>query len=68
MKIEKVCTVKFKDVPAGKCFEYYGKLYIRSFYANDNTKYATSLSCGDIIQPPFDEDVTIYDNAKVVLV
>lgn len=68
MKIEKAWTVKFKDVPVGKCFEYYGKLYIRSFYADDNTKYATSLSCGDIIHPNPEDDVTIYDNAKVVLI
>lgn len=67
MKIEKTWTVKFEDVPVGKCFEYNGNLYIRSFYADDKAKYSTSLTCGQIIHINPKDEVTIYDNAKVVL-
>ena len=76
MIIEKRWTVKFKDVRHGKVFEYNGIIYIRIFAIitldadgqPETLCNAIDLSNGEINVFNDDEEVTVYDNAKVVLI
>ena len=76
MIIEKRWTVKFKDVRHGKVFEYNGIIYIRisaiitlgTDGQPETLCNAIDLSNGEINVFNDDEEVTVYDNAKVVLI
>lgn len=76
MIIEKRWTAKFKDVRHGKVFEYNGIIYIRIFAIitldtdgqPETLCNAIDLSNGEIKVFNDDDEVTVYDNAKVVLI
>ena len=76
MIIEKCWLIKFKDVKHGKVFEYNGIIYIRIFAIitldtdgqPETLCNAIDLSNGEINVFNDDEEVTVYDNAKVVLI
>lgn len=76
MTIEKRWLVKFKDVKHGKVFEYNGIIYIRIFAIitldtdgqPETLCNAIDLRNGEINVFNDDEEVTVYDNAKVVLI
>ena len=73
MKIEKRWLVKFYNVMFGQVFEYDGKIYMRVLQINvmnadgkdEAICNAIGLGNGDI---NVFEEVTVYENAKVVLI
>ena len=76
MIIEKRWLVKFYNVMPGQVFEYNGIIYIRIFAIitldtdglPEKLCNAIDLSNGEINVFDDDEEVTVYDNAKVVLI
>ena len=76
MIIEKRWLVKFYNVMPGQVFEYNGIIYIRIFAIitldtdgqPEKLCNAIDLCNGDINVFDDDEEVTVYDNAKVVLI
>lgn len=69
MIIEKRWTVKFKNVKSGQVFECWGKIFIKSYNLAGEYSNIVDLSNGySQSAPADDEEVTLYDNAKVVLI
>ena len=76
MKIEKRWLVKFFHVQSGQVFEYNGTIYIRILAITvldsdgkpEKLCNAIDLNNGEINVFEDDEEVTVYDNAKVVLI
>lgn len=76
MKIEKRWTTKFKKVTMGQAFEYGGVLYMKtSKIDNLDCDGKLEILCNAVdIKEGFvsvfeaDEEVTVYENAKVVLI
>ena len=76
MIIEKRWLIKFKDVKHGQVFEYSGIIYMRIFdIITLDTDGKPEMLCnaidlrnGEINVFNDDEEVTVYDNAKVVLI
>lgn len=76
MKIEKLWQVKFIEVKHGQVFEYNGIIYIRIFAITtldtdghpETLCNAIDLRNGEINVFDGNEEVTLYDNAKVVLI
>ena len=76
MKIEKLWQVKFIEVKHGQGFGYNGIIYIRIFAITtldtdgqpETLCNAIDLRNGEINVFDGNEEVTVYDNAKVVLI
>lgn len=76
MAIEKGWLVKFKDTNVGQVFEYNGTICIRIFAITSLNVYgkpeklcnAIDLSNGEIYVFEGNEEVTVYNNAKAVLI
>lgn len=69
MKIEKRWTVEYKDVKVGQVFECWSKVFIKAY----DLKYAkgmiVTLEEGHVESEPADDmEVTLYNNAKAVLI
>lgn len=75
MIIEKRWQVKFKDVKPGQAFDYDGCIYIKAERTAILLKdidgqasiNAIGLNRGSYTKFEDDEEVAVYDNAKVVL-
>ncbi len=75
MIIEKRWLVKFKDVIPGNVFEYNGRVYMRILQIStldcdgrpEIIGNAINLYDGGIEDIDYDEDVTSYEKAKVVI-
>lgn len=71
MKIEKRWTVKFKTVRNGQVFEYLGGVYMRVAIVDDVGRFicnAVNLENCNYTILVDDMQVTLYENAKVVLI
>lgn len=76
MKIEKKWLIKFKHVTMGQTFEYGGVLYMKTSKINNLDHdgkleilcNAVDLKEGFVSVFEDDEEVTLYENAKVVLI
>ena len=75
MIIDKRWIVKFKDVKPGQAFDYDGCIYIKAECSVVLLKdidgmpsiNAVGLNNGSYTNMNPDDEVTVYDNAKVVL-
>ena len=70
MKIEKAGTVKFKDVKLGQVFEYEGNIYMCCLILDSEGRTAAnSVNLEKANYKRYDDkiEVTLYENAKVVL-
>ena len=70
MKIERRQTEKFKSVRHGQVFEYEGNVYIRTKILDDEGRIAANavnLETGDYKRYVDSIEVSLYDNAKVVI-
>ena len=73
MKVEKQGTVQFKDVKVGQVFEWDGKIFMRiltiSTPDTDHLRLANSVNLQKGTDASFKdlEEVTLYEDAKVVL-
>lgn len=66
MIIEKLWTVKLCKISRGQVFEFDGNLYMRiTDYYDVN---AVALKTGCLFNIDIEQEVTLYDNAKVVLI
>lgn len=76
MIIEKRWLVKFADVKPGQVFEYDGCYYIKAECTIETVEHpigmdtvnAVGLEHGGYCMFEYDDDVTLFENAKVVLI
>lgn len=69
MIIEKRWTVEYKDVKIGQVFECWGKLFIKAYDLKYDKRMIVGLETGHTESEPSNGmPVTLYDNAKVVLI
>lgn len=76
MIIEKRWLAKFKDVKPGQAFDYDGCIYIKAECTAELLKdidgeaaiNAIGLHLGSYTKFEDDDEVTVYNNAKVVLI
>lgn len=71
MIIEKRWTTKFKKVVDGQVFEYLGNIYMRAAIIDMVGRLicnAIDLESGNYNTVIDDAEVTLYENAKVVLI
>lgn len=69
MTVEKRWTVEYKEVKVGQVFEFCGKIFIKAYDLKYEKGMIVSLEKGHAeSEPSGDIEVTIYNNAKVVLI
>lgn len=69
MTIEKRWTVEYKDVKIGQVFECWGKIFIKVYDLKFEKGLIVGLEAGHAETEPSDDmPVTLYENAKVVLI
>ena len=69
MTVEKRWTVEYKEVKVGQVFECWGKIFIKAYDLKHVKGMIVSLEEGHVeSEPSGDMEVTVYDNAKVVLI